>query len=164
MSELSNLMCEAMNRLSTEMSRLRDDLFNQAMLVQPETFAASLPALGTETFTTAQMPPQAGAKNKEAYQNKSNYPMVAYVRAEPVFLAEPPNPIIAEDTFLLVSVNAPATDVARAAVLEASKGKMIAVLLKPNDVLNVAVMASGTVKVAWRVLPLRGRTSIFGNE
>lgn len=155
-------MTEAMERLAIEMCRLRDDIFNQAMLVQPETFAAALPALGTESFTTAQMPPQADAKNKEAYMNKSQHPMVAYVRAEPVFLASPPNPIIAEDTFLLVSVNAPATDIARASIMEASKGRMVAVLLKPNDTLNVSAMASATVKVTWRVLPLRGRSSIFG--
>lgn len=158
---MNNDLAAAFNNLACAIKEQRDDLFNQAMLTRPETFSAMAPLLGTRTVTIAQMPPQAGAVSYEAYRNTGNLPVVAYVRAKPNLSTTPPNPITVENVLLLVSVNESAADLAKATVCDASQGKIVAVLVRPNEVLNISAVASSDTEVSWRVLPLRGRTAIF---
>lgn len=146
-----------------DLCRLRDDLFNQAMLTQPETFAGIAQHVGSKQFAVADMPPQSTAVNVEAYQNKGKFPVVVYVRVDPVMVSEPPAVLTIEQAVLLVNMGTPATNLGQAALSPVGAGISVPLLVRPNETLNLSVMASQAVRVSWRVLPLRGRDTVFGN-
>ena len=157
-------LVRALASLCEQISGMRDDLYNTAVLQNGEVFAGAFPIVGERSFTTADMPPQSAQVLFEAFKNDANYPVAVHIRSEPHVSGEPPNPLMVENVVLLVSLERSEVSDARAAICKVSSGEGVTVLVKPAQSVYVSVMATGTVNVSWRVIPLRGRKTLGGDR
>jgi len=142
---------------------LRNDLVNTAAIENAEAFAGMATAKNSKTIQVADMPPPAGAVASQAYENKLDYPVAVHIRAGPVQLGVPPAELLLEAAVLLLDTDANVVvNPLRASVKHTDMAKGATFVLPPNKTLWFATMASAAVDVTWFVVPLRGRTTLFG--
>lgn len=159
---VSKALVQAISGLCQELRAMRDDLYNHALITAGESYACAYPNIKTETFTLAQMQPQAGAKVVELFKNNSGYAHVALVHASPVLSQVPPNPLSIEQSAIFLSfVGKDGPTPSKAELTHFSLGEPVRVVVPNGQTLYGSVMASAQVTLFCRTIPLRGRSSTF---
>lgn len=147
-----------------ELGSLRDDIYNAAVIQNAGAFADIATGQNSKNVAIADMPPQSTAVAAKAWENKALQPVVVFMRAGPVRLVSPPSEMVLAAAVLLLDTDANfVTLPLRASVSHADIAKGVSFLLLPNKTLWYAVMASAAVDVTWFVVPLRGRSAVFGS-
>lgn len=162
LAEVIRLLGRGLTGLCEEISGLRDDLFNHAMLVNGPAMLGVEPLIsGGYAFAVADMPGQTTSAPRLAFENKSGVPVLVVVRVEPYLVSAPPNVISAENTMLLLGRTADEMSTARAAYVDFGPSPRGSLLIAPSQRLYVSAIASAAVTASWRGYSLKGRRVAF---